>query len=287
MTSNKSINSCIEGTMKILSIYFLFILATSCATAPTQEELANLDYGTCPTGYVEKIKARFEGGFWVAYKGKPMIWTPLRYGYRAGVMDGGQLYAGYLVQVVAHQTRGNPNTLGKQLYGFLFKNSEIIKEIPPMDMQAVSIPAAVGPLPFDDRKWEVGHTADRENQIVVEWILPGETVQDWSELITLQSLKASLEDTPEQIARRLEESFRRDCANVKWNTLTASDMEVTIERVTTGCAPLIDEYSIEKIIRGPRAIHRVAYTSRTPLGDSERETFTPLIKRASLFPGCG
>ncbi|MEE9157864.1 MAG: hypothetical protein V3U60_05705, partial [Gammaproteobacteria bacterium] len=41
--------------------------------------------------------------------------------------------------------------------------------------------------PFDDRDWEIGHTAVQGDQMVLEYILSGETVENWSELITVQT----------------------------------------------------------------------------------------------------
>lgn len=55
--------------MKIkVTMFVLLILIAGCATPPpTKEEIANLDYGSCPTGYEEQIKSHFKSGFLTAY----------------------------------------------------------------------------------------------------------------------------------------------------------------------------------------------------------------------------
>jgi hypothetical protein len=273
--------------MKKSIVIILIVFTIGCATAPTKEEIADLDYGSCPVDYEEKIKPEFESGILTAYEGEPIIWEPIQYWYKGGLADGSRLYAGYLVAVMAHQTRGNPYSLGTRLYGFIFNNDEIVKKLLPVDMERLNIPEKVGPLPFDERSWELGHSTEKGNQVVFEWVLPGETVQDWSELVTWQSFRAAAKVTPEQLAGTLEESFRKGCARVEWNQVSSNGIELVFERETTGCAPLIDEYSIEKIFRGPTAMHRIAYTTRQPFSESQRAKITGLVERAALLSDCG
>jgi hypothetical protein len=283
-----------EDVMKILTAFFALILIAGCVTPPTKEEIANLDYGSCPNTHLEKIKSHFQSGLLTAYEGEPVVWPPRKFWYQSvdhsSPLDLGKLYAGYLVPVMANKTRGLTDTqfpVGEQIYGFLFKNDELVKLISPVTMAQLTISEQFGPLPTDKRDWKIGNSGGKGNQSIVEWVIQGESVQNWSELITLQTFAhVPLKITPEYLAKGAESSFKKRCARVTQTTLFTTRTEIIVERAASECAPSRDEYAIEKYIRGPYTIHHVAYAKTVPLNDTERQKWTALIKRATIFGDC-
>lgn len=271
----------------IMTMFVLFIFITSCVSPPTKKEIANLDYGSCPTGYDEQIKSHFESGFLSAYSGGPIIWPPRKYWYKESPLKGGKLLAGYLVPVSVNQTRGNPQFLGHQDYGFLFKNGELVSKINPLQMQHLRTVDAVGPIPKDDREWKKGHSAVKDNQTVIEWVPPGETVQNWSELITLHTIhKSSRNLSPEIMAETIKEEFKKTCADVTQNIISSTNTNVLFERTTTSCAPARDEFSIIKIVKGFRTSSLITYASTSPLSKTERKKWIKHVGDVKLMSEC-
>ena len=265
----------IKQWFSVSLVILLFSFLAGCVTPPTKEELAALDYGACPRNYEVKIKEHFQSGLLAANSGEPIIWSPQKYWYKAAPLDGGKLYEGYLVVVMADRTRGNPQFLGKQLYGFLFKDDELVKKFNPMQMYSIGTQEAVGPIPKDERDWKKGRSDSNAARLLVEYVLPGENVQNWSELISLQVFRnVPLNMTPKKLATGTAELLKKKkpgCADVSQKVLAYSQTELLYEQALVNCAPMRDEYSIRKIIRGPRAMIDVSYAKTTVMNDAEKK----------------
>ena len=266
----------------------LNVLLSGCASPPTKDELAALEYGECPQNYEAKIKDEFKGGLLVAYASEPIIWPPQKYWYRAPMNS--KLDAGYLVIVMADQTRGAPELLGRKLYGFLFKDDEIIRKLAPTQMYYLGIEEGVGPIPRDEREWTQGFSDGNASQVIVEFVPPGQTVQNWSELVTLQMFRnISLDMLPETVVAASGEMHKNKqpgCAVVSQETLASSPTEMLYAQTLASCAPMRDEYSIRKSIRGPRTISEVSYSTTTEMTEAEKEKWTEIVGRTRLLSSC-
>ena len=219
-------------------------LAAGCATAPTEQELADLDYGACPQTHVEQVRKEFEGGLLEAYAGEPLIWPPRRYWMREGPMGGGDVVGGYLVVALADKKRGSPQFLGKHLYGYLFRDDVLVRKVNPDTLQFLRIPEEVGPLLMDDREWQVGYEDGNDRQSLVEFVLPGETVNNWTELYTLQvfhGVGTHLEPGDLVVtAESRDEAGLPKCSVVDSEVLSSTPTEVTYRLTLAQCAPMRD-----------------------------------------------
>ncbi len=257
------------------------------AVAQPKEAEATADHGPCPKDYEKWIKERFQSGFLNAYAGEPTIWPPQKYSYRDLLLGN---VVGYLVPVMAELTRGNRLFLGKQLYGFLFKNDEMVREINPNIMRSLNIREAVGPFPKDEREWKEGNAATSSNPIIIEYVLPSETVQNWSELITVQIVSnVSLEFDARRFVAEIEKqhkSRKPGCEIISQSVLSSDATSVLYEQSLVNCAPLRNEFSIRKVIRGPRAISEVSYAKASELTDAEKKTWTEIVGKTTLLSAC-
>jgi hypothetical protein len=277
-----------ENRFGAFQVVMLLSLA-ACATPPTEEEIAGLDYGACPQNHEKVIKERFQSGLLSAYAGEPILWPPQTYWYKDPLV-GGTLHAGYLVPVMADLTRGNQLHLGKQLYGFLFKNDELVKEINPSIMQSLTVSESVGPFPKDEREWQEGYSAAQGDQMILEYVLPDETVEDWSELVSVQMLSnVSLDISAGQFVATSAEtakSMEPGCAIVLHTILTSTPTEVLYEQTLAKCAPVRDEYSIRKTIRGPRSLTEVSYSKTSEMTDMEKQKWAGIVGQATSLNEC-
>lgn len=273
--------------MKVTATMVGLLILAGCTVMPTPEELANLEYGRCPTTHKQKILAALKPSFFVGYAGEPIIWAARKFWSKASPLKGGELHAGYLVPVTVHQTRGNPKFLGKRLRGFLFKDDKIIYRFNPVEMSRIRIRDSVGPLPKDGRAWKIGHRGRMRNQIITEWVIPGETVKNWSELISLSMFPPLGEDQSIRgILQKTADDLRKSCEVFNQKIIAEGANEILYERTAAQCAPIRDEYSIEKIIQSSRATFFVAYAKNSPLSESERKKWGKLVGNVTRKDEC-
>jgi hypothetical protein len=278
-------------------IWFSVLVATSvlsflpaCVTGPSKDEIAALDFGACPRNYEAKVKQEFESGLLFGYSSELIIWPPQQFWFKAPPIEGSRLYAGYLVPVTATQTRGVTPTSGKQLHGLLFKDDQLLTKLSPMRMPLFGIRESVGPIPKDERDWKLGHSNDDSKQSLFEYVLPEETVQNWSELISVHMVRNVRFDlTPDNFVAsvaELHKNKRPGCAVISQRTIACSSTEVLYEQILASCAPLRDEYSIRKVIRGPRTMTDISYSKTTMMNDSERSKWVAIVGRTKFLDEC-
>jgi hypothetical protein len=140
---------------------------------------------------------------------------------------------------------------------------------------------------FDGREWHVGYSVEAEIQRVTEFVLPGETVDNWKELVTTQAFPgAQKEKSADEIALGLKQVTLGRCPKAMWRVIHQDKDESLYEWQTTRCRGYDNQYEVAKIIRGRTAIYRVAYTNRKlPISDELRNRWLELIRGAKLDTG--
>lgn len=276
--------------MKARAIGFVFLVLFAVrATPQTKEELANLDYGSCPMGYEEQIRSRFQSSSAITYEGAPIIWPPQKYWTTDRQIAKPSLFgikpvAGYLVAVTADQTRGPTPTAGRQVYGFLFKNGELIATIHPDQINVLALTEDVGPIPKDEREWKIVMSRKSEVAKLLQLVPEGEPSENPSERISfLMTGNASFrKGPPERLADKDLELFKKTCASVTQNIISRTRTEVLFERTRASCGRARDEYSIEKIVEGISTMTTVTYAKTSRISEAERERWIGLVGNAKL-----
>jgi len=135
---------------------------------------------------------------------------------------------------------------------------------------------------FDQRKWHLGHTAEKGGQRIKEFVLPGENVNNWTELVTVQSfLGAQKRMTAEEIVLGMKQQLN-ECPKAMWRIIQGDNDEFLYEWQTVDCPGWDNQYELAKVIRGQTAIHRVAYANRKlPISEETRRQWTHLVGQAS------
>jgi len=231
------------------------------------------------------MKERFSSGFLTSYAGEPVVWQGDRFWWQDPPQAGGRFFAGHLVVALAHQSFGRPDFQGQRLYAFIVHNGKIVKEFSPSLMNRVPIKEMVGPLPFDDRKWEVGDRQDEDTRTATRYVLPGETVERWTERVTLQTTTRVAEDlTLDTMLMQSEVAL--GCAVVERNVLKSTPTAVLVEQTLAQCASAPDRHTIRKLIRGPRSANEVAYARIAPFSEADRAKWTALVDRTVWGSPC-
>ena len=109
----------------------MLMFLVGCATMPTKEEIAKLNYGMAPTIDCQQvIKDYFSNALVDPYSAVYEFEnTPTQYWYKEPPLMGGKLYAGYMVSVKVNAKNRMGGYTGKKQYIFIFNNNSIIKII--------------------------------------------------------------------------------------------------------------------------------------------------------------
>lgn len=118
--------------MKKLFAIILCVGLAGCATMPSQKEVATLDYGAPVTvDYEKAIKQYFSTVLVDPYSAVYEFGTPpfRTYWFKDIPLAGGKMYVGYLVPVTINAKNRMGGYAGRENYGVIFRNNEIIRVI--------------------------------------------------------------------------------------------------------------------------------------------------------------
>jgi len=143
---------------------------------------------------------------------------------------------------------------------------------------------------FDPKEWTVGHQAQNQNQIIVEFVRPGEKIDGWTELLTMQVLrKPRSPEAIDVLVPKMHQEISKRCPNMTWNVINrqfSSDTEeagMLYEWAIKGCAPDGDQHEIARVVYGKFNIFRLAYTAKTPaLAPEKREKWIKDLSTATV-----
>ncbi len=141
-------------------------------------------------------------------------------------------------------------------------------------------------LHFDKRKWKQGFQANQSNQRLVEYVLEGETVENWSELVTAQLLLGVQEKSTLDEYLKFSEKVLRGSAkgNVEWKVIRRGPKEVLYEWKLTNDPKIPDQHEIARVIVGREGFHVLHYAAKTSkLPDDKRQEWIRLLSAARIL----
>lgn len=137
-------------------------------------------------------------------------------------------------------------------------------------------------MKFDDRSWALGFSSEDQGHVISEFVLAGETVHNWTELVTFQVL-SGLQVTPKELMVRIKTGILKSCPDVAWTVIRKGKEEIVYEWHATNCLPHGTQHEVSKIIQGKIAMHRVAYTTkRLSTFEEAGQKWKTLIAKAAL-----
>ena len=133
-------------------------------------------------------------------------------------------------------------------------------------------------IAFDGRMWQEGNSSEDERQSMVQYVLPGETVNGWSELVTAQIFYAPKEGTtPETFEKSLRANLLRLYPGAEWETLRKSDNDLMYERKVQFKPGFIEQELVRVIVQGGK-VYVIHYaTHRTPVDMAVRDSWIKIL----------
>ena len=125
---------------------------------------------------------------------------------------------------------------------------------------------------FDPKEWKVRHQTGDQNQGIIEYVRSDDKIDNWTELLTIQTLKKPAVPEPIDTYTNMREIYgelSKRCPTIDWNMikrqLPTETMEASIlhEWKTPNCPPKAAQHGIGRIIYGKFSIFRLVYVAKT------------------------
>ena len=138
---------------------------------------------------------------------------------------------------------------------------------------------------FDGRGWSVGHHAKNARQSLTEYVLPGQTVDNWQELVTSTVYFDPRHSVPlARFVEQIQASMSKDCPSLVWNVIQQDNKTAIFEWRDSGCGGFPPQNELARLAVGPEGVYRLAYAIKVkgPLSPEKRKEWLAILGRVPL-----
>src|SRR5882672_10291467 len=136
---------------------------------------------------------------------------------------------------------------------------------------ATSLESAALHLAGGAGKWKVAGGSERRGQTIAEFVPPGESIDNWSHLLTIQFIEQK-GTSPLVVMAQLRDAMQTRCPGSSWHIIQQDSLSVLYEWSIAGCGGNPDQHEIARLLKGNDGIQRLAYAVKSAeLVPSERE----------------
>jgi hypothetical protein len=126
---------------------------------------------------------------------------------------------------------------------------------------------------FDDRHWKLGWSQNQGDGIYEEYVVDGDNVENWSELVTIQYYPGLQKQTnPDVFEALLHTNLSSVCPGIKWDSLYQTEDERIWRWSITGCQGQPDQSEIARMKKTDEGFHVWHYAIKKSPMPSENET---------------
>src|ERR1039457_142695 len=102
---------------------------------------------------------------------------------------------------------------------------------------------------FDSRQWHIGYQAGDQQGALREYVLPGQTVDNWQELVT--SRYSAVRVKPRAMFEYFKSQISRDCPSLQISVIEESSDSILFEWKHGGCQGYPAQHEIQRIVLTP------------------------------------
>ena len=141
--------------------------------------------------------------------------------------------------------------------------------------------SADGPT-FDGRGWTVGNQQRNARQSLTEYVLPGQNVNNWKELVTSTVFTQPVPIAP--FVERLRASLSQGCPSLVWNAIRQDERTAVFEWWDAGCGGFEPTYEIDRVTIEKDGLYRLAYAAKIkgPLAPERRKEWLAILSQTPL-----
>jgi hypothetical protein len=139
-------------------------------------------------------------------------------------------------------------------------------------------------LYFDDRSWTLGFQNKNGNNIIMEYVLEGESVYTRSEMVTVNFLGDMAGATPQQFAAMMEQSLREETdGDLEWNVFNEQNNELMYEFILKNDSWEADQHEVARVIAVEDGIFVLHYMiEEAPMSPEHRQKWIDLLLKAEV-----
>lgn len=127
----------------------------------------------------------------------------------------------------------------------------------PPQRSAQRIPLHLIKHEFDGREWKVGYQAGNSKEIISEWVVNNETVEDWNELLTTHFHYHNM--PIRRFSSLMQELLGNDCPTLEIQIISEEDSRILFEWLHNGCRGHDAQREIRKLLKGTDGVYMLAY----------------------------
>lgn len=136
----------------------------------------------------------------------------------------------------------------------------------------------------DGRPWAEGFKQDSGTQGIIEYVLPGEKVENWSELVTLNFFRGpGKPGVPEKFAGFTQKNLQDLCREFQWKDISRDTRSITYGWDAKGCPGQPDQSEVARVIQGEQGLYILHYASKTvPLPEETKSAWIQRLQNAKV-----
>ena len=126
----------------------------------------------------------------------------------------------------------------------------------------------------------MGHQQQNGKQSLIEYVLPGQTVENWKELVT-----SSLFFQPVPVApfvEKLHASLAQGCPSLVWNMIRQDEKTAIYEWRDSGCGGFEPTSELARVTIERDGLYRLAYSVKGPLTAERRKQWLAILGQTPL-----
>jgi len=138
---------------------------------------------------------------------------------------------------------------------------------------------------FDGRGWTVGNHERNAAQSLTEYVLPGQTVDAWKELVTSTVF---LRPVPiDALIDQIHRSMSQGCPSLIWKVVQQDQKTAVFEWRGSGCGGFEPQNELDRLSLEKDGLYRLAYAIKVkgPLPAAKRTQWLAILNQTPLAEG--
>lgn len=138
---------------------------------------------------------------------------------------------------------------------------------------------------FDGRPWKLGWSQNERGVVIEEYVLDGETVENWSELVTIQFFPGLNKKTNPDVFEAMQKmNLSYICPTIKWESLYQSQDERIWKWSISGSPGQEDQSEIARLKRTDEGFHLWHYAvKKSPIPPEQEKLWLDKLKTIEVI----
>lgn len=151
-----------------------------------------------------------------------------------------------------------------------------------------TLPAWAGERPkvyWGDEKWTLGWSQNQNGGLFEEYVLPGESVQNWSELVTIQFFPGLQDKTnPDIYEASIKRGLVQVCPDIQWESIEQQDGSRLWGWSIQNCPGQPDQSELAQLVRTRMGFHVVHYAiKKSPMPADKRRLWEGRLGAVKIY----